>query len=544
MSKDHNEDNTEAGKPAGGRQALLSLQRVSKFFGATTALEQVSIDFFPGEVHCVLGENGAGKSTIAKIMGGIHQPDEGRMLWRGRPVSFHDVGESRDCGVALVFQELSLAPDLSVRANLHLGVKQAGGFGVLRHEREARRVAGLLERLACDVDPEEPVGSLPGALQQLVEIAKALMQEPELIVLDEPTAMLGAVEKRKLFEVVRGLRDQGKALVLITHHIDDVLSLADRVSIMRNGQLVDSFDMSAGMGADDLLERVTGGKVARAASGDERRHDGELALAIENYPGRQGGSLPVLVPRGAIVGLYGVVGCGALDIIHALAGLRVSSFMRFTLCGRPFLPHSPAQAAARGVSYLPTGRASNGIFASLSIRENLSLTMLTQLGRCGLIPQHLERDRSGQMLARFGVKFHDMDDPIGSLSGGNQQKVLMARAMVKARHVLLLEDPTAGIDVGAKAQLHEHIRALAQSGAAVILLSSDLVETIQLCDTVYTFYDDHIMSRYDAPSLDDQAAIVADVLGQPSQDCMPPVGLWRPGAQAGTPHAAMAGPGH
>jgi ribose transport system ATP-binding protein len=508
------------GSAARAEEPLLALRGVSKRFGATVALNAVSLDFERGQIHCVLGENGAGKSTIGKIIGGLHQPDEGRLFWDGHPIAFRNVKESRGCGVAMVFQELSLAPDLSVRANLRLGAAHAGGvFAPLQHGKEARDVRGILGRLDCRVDIEEPVKNLPVASQQMIEIAKALMQEPELIVLDEPTAMLGAVEKHKLFEVLRKLRSEGTSLVLITHHIDDVMALADCVSIMRNGQLVDSFAMDDHFDAESVLKRVTGGKLHHSAPSVSREPGREAVLRIENLARRDGPPLPMNIHAGEIVGLYGVVGCGAQAIVHALAGLGAGAPLSCVLQGRSFRPRSPAQAVARGVSYLPSGRASNGIFGSLSIRENLCLTMLGRFGRYGVVFEGPEKEESRRLLERFKVKYEDMEDRITSLSGGNQQKVLMARAMARARNVLLLEEPTAGIDVHAKANLHDCIRGLAAEDVAVVLLSCDLLETIQLCDTVYTFYEGQVVRCYETPTLADQPDIVADVLGTPSPQC-------------------------
>ncbi|MGE8615823.1 MAG: sugar ABC transporter ATP-binding protein [Achromobacter veterisilvae] len=510
----------EAAGPApatGHAQALVSLKGVSKRFGATLALNQVSIDFHAGEIHCVLGENGAGKSTIGKIIGGLYPPDEGTLEVGGDGVAFKTIKDSRARGLAMVFQELSLAPDLSVRANLRLGSRKAGGpFSLLRHAEETEEARAVLVSLGCELDVEIPVKELSVGSQQLVEIAKALLQAPALLILDEPTAMLGAAEKGNLFKVLRGLRDAGKSLVLVTHHVDDVVELADRVSIMRNGSLVDSFLMHPGLDADHILERLTGGKLPKATSTDSRQEHSEEVLRIDGLRRRCGAPESIGVRRGEIIGLYGVVGSGAERLIHALSGAARSREFQFELAGRRFDPRDPADAAACGVSYLPAGRASNGIFPSLSIRENLCLSMLDRLGRYGFVSSNAERAETLRTLGHFGVKYADMDLPITGLSGGNQQKVLMARAMARARHVLVLEEPTAGIDINAKLSLHDRIRDLAQSGVCVVLLSSDLIETIQLCHSVLTFYEGRVAQRYENPTLGDQAEIVADVLGQNS----------------------------
>lgn len=496
-------------------EILLSLQGVSKRFGPTVALSDVSLSFRTGEIHCLLGENGAGKSTVGKIVGGLYGPDAGRVEFKGQPVSFRDVNDAKDKGIGLVFQELSLAPDLSVRANLRLGAEgPVHPFGYIKHKSEAEMVARAIKCLELDIDLEEPVKYLPVATQQMLEIAKASLRDPQLIVLDEPTAMLGAVEKQRLFRVLRAWRDDGRSLVLITHHIDDVMELADKVTVMRDGRVVDSFPMESSITADEVLERLTGKKIRILKPPCTPKTSETPVLRVENVARRDGSSTSMNFGKGEIIGLYGVVGSGAEHIPQGLIGMNKNTALHFYLNGRRYQASSPSAAFASGVSYLPSGRASNGIFASLSVRENLCLTQLAELGRYGVVFDLIERTRTAALLERFKVKCQDPEDKITSLSGGNQQKVLMARAMAHARHVLILEEPTAGIDIDAKLQLHERVRELAEQGVTVLLVSSDLIETITLCDKVYTFYEGHVINCYDNPSLSDQPQIVSDVLGQ------------------------------
>jgi ribose transport system ATP-binding protein len=493
---------------------IMAVRNLTKSFGATQALTNVSIDFLAGEIHCLLGENGAGKSTIGKIIGGLYAADCGEMVFQGRTVSFDSIRAARACGIAVVYQELSLAPDLSIRANLQLGSEGARHpFAKLKHKAEAEQARTVLRKLGLAIDVEQKVRDVSVATQQLVEIAKALMQKPKLVIFDEPTAMLGAVEKRKFFDVLRALREAGTASVLITHHIEDVMEVSDRVSIMRNGKLVDSFAMDAGIDSETVLERLTGKKITASAA---RKHSfgAETFLQIDNAVHRNGDSAALSARRGEIVGFYGVVGCGAEKIVHGLTGLADVRPLSFVLDGAAFNPRSTVHALARGVSYSPSGRASNGIFSTRSIRENLNLTQLSRLSKFGLISNRIECDSSDELLKRFKVKFGDAGHLITSLSGGNQQKVLLARAMARAQKLLVLEEPTAGIDVEAKNEIHERIRDLAGTGVTVILVSSDLMETIALCDSVFTMYGGNVVRKYADPQLDDQASIIADVLGQ------------------------------
>lgn len=498
----------------GVSNCMLEIRHLTKNFGATRALADVSLSFLEGEIHCLLGENGAGKSTIGKIIGGLHKADAGELLFRGQPVALNSISEARACGIAVVYQELSLAPDLSVRANLQLGSHGSRNpFARLRHRQEADEAITVLRGLGLEIDIEQEVGNLPVATQQLIEIAKALMQSPQLVVFDEPTAMLGAVEKQKFFEVLRVLRKKGTASILITHHIDDVMAVGDRISIMRNGRLVDSFPMEPSLEEETILERLTGKKVQAAPPKLQIQH-GDDFLRIDNAQWHNKASAPLTAQRGEIVGFYGVVGCGAERIIQGLAGVQDARPLSFSIDGKQFKPRNTSQAFKQGVSYLPSGRAANGILPTRSIRENIMLTQLNRLSKFGIVSGNSECKSADDLLKRFAVKFEDADHLITSLSGGNQQKVLLARAMARAEKLLVLEEPTIGIDVDAKHEIHEHIRALAKTGVTVVLLSCDLLETLALCNSIFTMCDGEVMQNYTNPTLEDQAAIISDVLGQ------------------------------
>ncbi len=505
-------------------EALLEVRGLGKQFGATRALEDVSLAFRAGEIHCVLGENGAGKSTLGKILGGVHRPDAGEIVLAGERVHIDSVSVARALGVAIVFQELSLAPDLSVRANLLLGTeRRRHPFTRLDRPRELARVRGVLERLGVDVDPERPVSELPVATQQMIEVGKALIREPRLIVLDEPTAMLSAPDKARLFDVLGALRAAGKALVFITHHLEDVNAVADRVSILRNGRLVESFALLGDCDTDAVLEALSG-KRQRAATASAKGTAGATRVRIGGLHDRAGhASSSFSISAGEIVGLYGVVGCGAEAVARALAGAAPDRSLAIELDGRRVTPAHPAHARRLGIAYLPSGRARNGILPTRSIRENLNVSTLARYARVGIVSARRERAATHQQLVASAVKFADAEHGITALSGGNQQKVLMARVLGSDAGVLVLEDPTAGIDIGAKLDIQAAIRARADAGAAVLLVSSDLVETLTVCDTVYTMYAGRLMRRYAAPSLEDQAAVVADVIGQDVQErCVTP----------------------
>jgi ribose transport system ATP-binding protein len=337
-----------------------------------------------------------------------------------------------------------------------------------------------------------------------------------MIVLDEPTAMLNEAEKQNLYAVLSGLRAEGATIALITHHLEDVEALADHVSIMRDGRVVDSFVVAGRADSKMIAEKLSGVRALHARDVAKPPAGEAPLLRIEGLRDRAGGAAPLEVRRGEIVGLYGVVGCGAERVGNALAGLRPAPDLQVTLDGCSQVLRTPTQARRLGISYLPTGRASNCILPTRSIRENLNVSLLGHYSRAGFIFRRREAAGTRLQLAASAVKYADDQDEIVRLSGGNQQKVLVARTLRAGSRLLILEDPTAGIDIEAKRQIQEAIRARAAEGVAVILVSSDLPETIELVDTLVTLYAGRVVSRYPAPQPRDKAAIVADVIGQHS----------------------------
>ncbi|MBP0598864.1 sugar ABC transporter ATP-binding protein [Herbaspirillum sp. LeCh32-8] len=504
---------------------MIKVTNLTKRFGATVALSNVSAEFNAGEVHCLLGENGAGKSTIGKIVSGLYQPDDGQIEVDGQVQTIASPKAAHKLGIAICYQELSLAKHLSVRANLCLGSETFKlPFTRVDNKGEKERVSAVLRKLGLDVDMEQMVGQLPVAQQQLIEIGKALMQNPRVVIFDEPTAMLGAVEKRKFLDVLEQLRKEGVAAILVTHHIEDVMAVSDRVTIMRNGKVVDSFAMTPEITAEIMVERLTGKKRERLqALPTERPVSDKPSLIIEKLRWRNRVSQPIRVHRGQIISLYGVVGCGAEIIIGALAGQAPAPHLRIVLGEKEFQPKSAAQALRSGVAYLPSGRAANCILPARSIMENLTLGTLHHHAKGGLIGRSAEATYADTTLRNAGVKFADASLPITSLSGGNQQKVLLARAMAAAQELLVLEEPSAGVDIDAKAQIHERIREAANKGVTVVVLSSDLEETISLSDVIYTMYRSEVAGIYENPDISDQPSIIADVLGQRSPGTSPDI---------------------
>jgi ribose transport system ATP-binding protein len=493
---------------------VLAVADLRKAFGATQALAGAALTLTAGEVHVLLGENGSGKSTLAKILAGIHSADSGDIAIGGVRVRIVDARHARELGIAIVFQELSLAPDLSVADNLFLGREQASfPFAFIDRARERRACVEALARLDLAIDLARPARALAIAEKQLVEVAKALLQKPHILILDEPTATLSEREKSHLFAVVRRLRDEGVAILYITHHLREVAEIGDRVSGMRDGVVVTTRDVTPALTEHQLLELLTGRQVS-AAVARSRPPAAAALLEVRDLAVGHCRGASLRVGPGEIVGLYGVVGCGREDLARAAVGVVRPSRGHLLWRGRDFRPRSPAAARRAGIGYLPADRKDTGILAARPVRENLNLANLAAFAWAGVIAPARERAPTLVRLAELGVRFRSAEDPILALSGGNQQKVLFGRAVGPAPALIVLEDPTAGIDMGAKLELYRHIRRWAEDGLGFLWLSSDLVETLSLCHRVYAMYAGRTVAEFVAPSLADESALLAAVLGR------------------------------
>lgn len=485
---------------------------LAKSFGATQALRGASLSLAPGDVHALLGENGSGKSTFAKILAGIHRPDGGRIRIAGQEARIDDPVSARTLGIGIVFQELSLAPDLSVAENMFLGRERASILGWVDKKQEIQSCKAMLERLGVAADPRTPVRQLGMAQKQMVEIAKALQQSPSILIFDEPTASLTEREIAHLFDVIRDLRRGGTAILYVTHHLREVLQIADRVSVMRDGQVVAHQPIDAATTEDTLIALLT----ERRLSVPQPRETAAAAAPLLRVTGLQTAScadIALHIGHGEIVGLYGVVGCGRDEIARAVVGLHHPWQGTMTLAGEPYRARDPSHALARGVGFLPGDRKQDGILPNRSIRENLTLSSLSSLARFGWLRLGLERQIAATQLTGLHVKYASSEDPITALSGGNQQKVLLGRALGVVPRLLVLEDPTAGIDIGTKYDFYEQTRRCAEAGMSLLWLSSDVIETLTVCHRIYAVYAGRIVGEFASPTLADEEALLVAVLG-------------------------------
>jgi ribose transport system ATP-binding protein len=465
----------------------------------------------------LLGENGAGKSTLAKIIAGIYPADAGNIVVDGQAIHPHSVKLARKLGIATVFQELSLAPHLSVLDNLFLGCEEGQHpFAWLHRSWEAQQCRSLLTELELDLPLDLPVSALTIAQKQMLEIAKALLRQPQILIMDEPTSTLTEREKSRLFTRLQTLKQQGVAILYVTHHLQEVLEVGTRVSAMMDGAVNATVDVTSTLTETQLLEMLTGRNLSLAIARPPQPTLPPL-FTIEDLQTAAGcAGVNLEVRPGEIVGIYGVMGCGRESLGRAIVGLTRPTQGKMTLLGHPYLPLHPKAARKRGISYLAMDRKEAGILAERPIRENLNLSNLSHFNRWGMLLTQQERLKTLESLDRLQVRYASTEDAMTRLSGGNQQKVLFGRAIAHLPRLLVLEDPTAGIDMGAKLELYRQMQTLAAQGLSFLLLSSDLFETILLCNRVYVMYDGKIVDELWEPTLEDEERILAGILGRRS----------------------------
>ena len=466
-----------------GRPDVLRAVDVTKRFGATTALDSVGITLRPGEVHALLGENGAGKSTLVKILVGAERPDTGTIEVDGRPVTLTSVRDAVAHGVVPIYQQLSLMPHLSVTENL-LAFELARGGGWRRTRRswdaEARRA---LDAVGLDIDGRRPVGELSLAQRQLVEIARGVLVDSKLLVLDEPTTALTAGEVDRLFTVVRGLRDRGAAVLFISHRLEEVMAISDRLSVLRNGRSALRDVPVAGLTPQEVIRAMVGRDVppvalAGGAVGEPVLQARELSCTGAFT------DLSLTVHRGEVLGVVGLMGSGAVELAEVLAGTRAGTG-RVTVDGHAVRLGSRRAALGAGIGYLPGDRDVDGVFPVLTVLSNATASGLDEVSSWGALTQARERRRVLGPLRALAVRPDDPGAPIRALSGGNQQKVLLARMLSgRPAQVLVTADPTRGVDIGARRDIHTALRRDADRGAGVLVVSTDLDEVVGLADRV------------------------------------------------------------
>ena len=476
-------------------ETLLRLQDVSKSFGGVRALKGVHFELRPGEVHALVGENGAGKSTLIKVMTGAHPPDGGTIELAGQPVEALDPKVSRALGIAAIYQQPALFPELTVAENVGLRLERGGPWRLLRWGERRRRAAELLARVGADISPDALVRDLSMPQQQLVEIASALGGQAKVLILDEPTASLSEREVENLFRVIRELKGQGVGMIYISHRLEELPQIADRVTVLRDGAYVGTEPM-AGVDRAKLIRMMVGRELSTVFPKVEVKI-GEVVLEMQNLGCESAGvrGVSMKVRAGEIVGLAGLVGAGRTELARVLFGLTPADSGRITLRGKDVMIDSPARAVEHGIAYVPEDRRRNGVILDMPVAANATLAVLKRIATGGLISFLREREIAEAFVQRFGIKTPTIDTPTANLSGGNQQKVALARWLATEPSVIILDEPTQGVDVGAKAEIHKLMGELAARGLAIIMISSELPEVLGMSDRVVVMHAGQVVGE-------------------------------------------------
>ena len=464
-------------------EALISARGISKSFAAVEVLRDVDLDLMPGEIHALLGENGAGKSTFAKILAGVHFPTQGSLSLGGKPVEVTSPIVAQKLGITLIHQEPISFPDLSVAENLVLGRSEGGWLARVPWAQMTQNAQRMMDILGVRIDVTRQMRGLSIADQQMVEIARALASNSRVIIMDEPTAPLTPKEAATLFAIARRLRDEGRTIIFISHRLEEVRALCNRVTIFRDGNKVITDTIDALTDADIIRHMI--GRPLKEYMHKQGSVIGDVALKVDGLtlPGVFH-DISLTVRKGEIVGLGGLVGAGRTDVARALFGVAPAASGTISVNGQAVSIAEPSQAIGLGLAFVPEDRAVAGIFRSLSVEQNISAAVPGKIATMGVIRRSVEKTLAATSIANLSIRLASVRQPIGELSGGNQQKAILARWLLTDPKILILDEPTRGIDIGVKAEFYDMIGALAVKGCAILLISSELPELLALCDRV------------------------------------------------------------
>jgi simple sugar transport system ATP-binding protein len=496
---------------------VLEARGIGKVFGQHRALDGVDFELRAGEVHALLGENGAGKSTLIKILTGAYQPDEGEVLLEGAPVSFRDPLQAQSQGIGTVYQEVNLLPNRSVAENLFLG-RQPTRFGLVRKSLIEARAREVLATYGLEIDVRAELGSYSVAVQQIVAIARAVELSGKVLVLDEPTASLDRNEVRRLFDVVARLKARGLGIVFITHFLDQVFALSDRVTILRNGRKVGT-ERLGDVTTTDVVRMMLGKDITfeHHPTGVAEGPTGAKRVAFRNV-GRAGGLAPFTLDlhEGEVVGVAGLLGSGRTEMARLMFGIDTADSGEVSVGGKPVSIRNPAQAVAAGFGFCPEDRKLDGIFGDLSVRENIVIALQAKLGLFRTLNRDEQDDIAGRFAEALDIRAANHDLPVKLLSGGNQQKVILARWLAIDPSFLILDEPTRGIDVGAHAEIVRTINRLREDGLALLVISSELDEVVAYSNRVVVMRDREMVAELSGQDIS-PSVIVSAIADNPAE---------------------------
>ncbi|ADU31031.1 sugar ABC transporter ATP-binding protein [Evansella cellulosilytica] len=475
--------------------SVLEMTGISKSFNQNKVLHDVDFMLHKGEIHALLGENGAGKSTLMNILGGVHQLDEGEIKVNNRSVTMDNPRKSQELGVSFIHQELNVVSDLTVYENMFLGKEIKNNWGLLDIKRMCEETTAVLSKLGVSINPKSYVRDLETSYKQLIEIAKALLSDAKIIIMDEPTTSLTDNEVNKLFEMMKQLKKSGVAIIYISHKLKEIQAICDRYTVLRDGHLVGSGEIK-----DTTLEAITKLMVGKAVSTDAYYHDvnsAEEVLTVNNLSSKgQFENISFSVKKGEIVGFTGLAGDGRTELFESIFGFRKKYTGVIKVHGKQVTIKHPKKALQVGIGLVPKNRKENAIVKDLSVIENMSLSSIGNFEKAGFIQFSREKEKFQYYKEKLNIKVHNPNVTIDSLSGGNQQKVVIAKWLEVGGEIIIFDNPTQGIDVGAKNEIYEHIIGLAEQGKAIIILSSEAPEILRICDRVNVMFQGEITGRF------------------------------------------------
>ena len=477
-----------------GSTPVLSLRNIDKMFPGVKALEGVSIDLYPGQVSALIGENGAGKSTVVKILTGIYQPNKGEILLNGTPVQFATPQAASDAGITAIHQETVLFDELSVAENIFLGHAPKGKFGLIDWPEMERLSAEILTSIGAEIDPNVKLRDLGIANKHLVAISRALSIDARVVIMDEPTASLSYKEIEELYQLIEKLKDQGKAILFISHKFDEIFRIADRYTVFRDGAFTGEGFIKNTKEAE-LVTMMVGRDVSQIFPTRER-NIGDIVLSVDNYSHpTEFNQISFNLHRGEILGFYGLVGSGRSEFMQALFGITRASCGAVRVDGGDVTIKSPADAISHGIVYVPEDRGKQGAITALPIFKNITLPSLVRTSKNGFLRMAREFALAREYTNRLDLRAASLDTNVGDLSGGNQQKVVIAKWLATLPKVIILDEPTKGIDIGSKAAVHEFMAELAAQGLAVIMVSSEITENIGMSDRVIVMREGRMVAE-------------------------------------------------
>jgi ribose transport system ATP-binding protein len=496
---------------------LVRAEGISKAFGPVQALSDVTVELRAGTVHAIVGHNGAGKSTLMNVLSGVIAPDTGRLLLDGQPVHFRDPLDAARQGVSMVHQELSVLPDLTVAENLAAGMEPMGRLGLLRRREMDRRARELLAALDLTIPVGTLCADLPVGQRQLVEIARAMSTDARIVILDEPTSALTLPEQEQLFTFIRRLTGRGLGVLYVSHRLNEVMEIADAITVLRDGRVV-AERQTVGLRRDELVELMVGHALTASEATVAPAPGGEMALEVSGLAADSGRLHDVTFSArtGEIVGIAGILGSGRTELFETLFGIRPLEAGTIRLHGRELNPRTPRDAIDAGVGMVPEDRRRLGILPGLALWKNLAVASLHDLfGERGvLLRERAARDATRREVQRLSIATPSVDTQIQNLSGGNQQKVILGRWLAREPRLLLLDEPTAGIDIGAKTEVHAIVRSLAEAGATVLVCSSEFPELLEMSHRILVLFGGTIVAEVD-PSATTEAGLVHLATGSP-----------------------------